>query len=280
MKSTHTSKHIHKKHGKSYYLATQFFPKHIREATYTLYAFFRIPDDIVDIQVSTDEEAKKALTNWKHDWHAAYTSGVSSDPFFLDVRSVCHTYHIPYHYTTDFLDAMIQDTEKKRYASYKELEQYMYGSAAVVGCMMTHVVGYTNDQAFHYAQTLGYAMQMTNFLRDISDDYIQRGRIYLPQDELAQYGLSEEDIKEKRLSPQWKAFMTFQIQRCRDLYAEADKGIPLLHEQGRTAVTIARILYVAILDKIEEADYNIFSKRVKTSFIEKISYIIRWKYFQ
>lgn len=262
---------LHKKHGNSYYFATKFFPKHIRHATYALYAFFRIPDEIVDNpEVSNPDLVKKELFLWQDKWNQAYKTQQSDEPVLQATAEVFHTYGIPFEYSEAFLDAMIQDTSKSRYETYQELEHYMYGSAAVVGLMMTHVIGFRSQKALEYAKQLGYAMQLTNFLRDIDEDYLQRDRIYLPQEDLARFELSDRDIQKQKASKDFQKMMKFQIKRTRKLYDESEQGIELLSKEGQFAVRAASILYGAILGKIEQADYDIFNKRVSTSFWEKL----------
>ena len=258
---------IHAKHGKSYYFATRFFPKELRLATYALYAFFRLPDEIVDNPTTND--ARGALERFREEWR----SGTSVQPVLLAARDTFDRYAIPYEYSEAFLEAMIQDTWKKRYATYEELEQYMYGSAAVVGLMMSHVIGFQDD-ALDYAKKLGYAMQLTNFLRDIREDLEQRDRIYLPKDELERYGITEESLRAHQMTAAMEAFMKFQIARADRLYEEANGGIRLLNRRGRFAVRAASDLYRAILRKIEQQKYNVFLKRASTSTLEKIQFTI------
>lgn len=262
---------IHAKHGKSYYFATRFFPKDLRLATYALYAFFRLPDEIVDNP--TTKDVRGALEAFREEWR----SGAGLQPVLLAARDTFERFDIPFAYSEAFLDAMIQDTWKKRYATYEELEQYMYGSAAVVGLMMSHVIGFKDD-ALEYAKKLGYAMQLTNFLRDIREDLEQRDRLYLPQDELARYGITEEDLRAHRMSAGMEAFMKFQIARADRLYEEANNGIRLLDRRGQYAVRAASDLYRAILRKIEQQNYNIFLKRASTSTLEKIRLSIQSRF--
>jgi phytoene synthase len=264
---------LHKKHGTSYYFATKLFPRTPRLSTHALYAFFRVPDEIVDnseIANEADlERVKNELAAWRAQWKSAYESGKSDDAVLRVTAHVFHKYNIPYEYSQAFLDAMTQDLEKTRYATYAELESYMYGSAAVVGLMMSYVIGFEKD-ALKYAEKLGYAMQLTNFLRDIDEDYTQRQRVYFPQDELARFGVSTRDIEEKRFSENFKSFMEFQAQRARDLYRESDAGIPLLAPYGRFSVRVAGALYGAILEKIAQQNYNPFVGRARTNLREKL----------
>jgi phytoene synthase len=149
----------------------------------------------------------------------------------------------------------------------------MYGSAAVVGLMMTYVIGYHKDQALVHARQLGEAMQLTNFLRDIREDFAKRDRIYLPQDELTHYGVSEQELYDWQMTPKFKSFMAFQVARARSLYAEAELGIPMLKKDGQFAVLASARLYAAILDKIEAQEYDIFRSRAHTTKKEKLAII-------
>lgn len=266
---------IHEKYGKSYYFATRFFPEEKRLATYALYAFFRIPDEIVDEGSGTDEELREKLLLWQQAWQEAYAKGYSDDPVLHASAYVFHTYNIPFHYSEAFLEAMLMDTQKKTYETYAELEAYMYGSAAVVGLMMTHVIGFSDTSALAYATNLGYAMQLTNFLRDIREDWEERERIYLPQEDLRRFGLTSADIEQNRYSPAFVECMRFQIARADALYDASVPGISLLQQDGRFAVRAAGALYREILRKIEDRHYNVFLGRVRTSAAEKLWIALR-----
>lgn len=253
-------------YGKSYAYATRSFPQSMRNATYALYAFFRIPDELVD---NPAQDPKQALQNWKMRWQEAYINRNSDHPVLFATAEVFHLYDIPFEYSEDFLDAMLQDTVIDRYATYADLEKYMYGSAAVVGLMMSHVIGFSDTAALAYAKKLGYAMQLTNFLRDIRED-LDRGRVYLPQEDLKRFQVTEEDLQQQRITPSFKRLMQFEVARADSLYEEANQGILFLSRPGRPAVHIASNLYRAILRKIELANFDIFTHRVRTNFFEKV----------
>jgi phytoene synthase len=263
-------RNLTKEFGTSYYYATLLFPKSLKHATFALYAFFRVPDEIVDTEDPSSPVAHERLNQFEVEWQRAYEAQSSDSPVLSATAKVFHHFKIPFHYSTDFLKAMKQDAEKSTYSNYQELENYMYGSAAVVGLMMTHVIGFSDKIALKYAKELGEAMQLTNFLRDINEDWQTRQRIYLPLDELARFNLTKQDIANKTYNEDFVNFMKFQIRRARELYAESSKGIPLLSKQGRLAVRTAGLLYGGILQKIEEADYNIWQGRVRTTKLDKI----------
>jgi phytoene synthase len=218
----------------------------------------------------SDQDKEQKLKAWSANWEKAYQQKTSDDPALAAVSEVFHKYKIPYEYSESFLAAMLSDTKKKRYENYQELKEYMYGSAAVVGLMMSYVIGFTDKRALVYAEELGYAMQLTNFLRDIKEDYHQRDRIYLPLAELKQFGLEEKDISSEKFSKNFIDFMKFQISRADAFYESAAKGVYLLNRHGHAPVKLALVLYREILRKIEDQGYNIFKKRAHTNLLEKI----------
>ena len=146
---------------------------------------------------------------------------------------------------------------------------YSYGVASTVGLMSMHIIGYSDSDAVLYAIKLGVALQLTNILRDVSEDW-RRGRLYLPLEELAAHGLSEADVEAGQVDDRWRAFMRFQIARNRDLYAEALPGIAFLNREGRLAVAAAAELYRAILNDIEAHDYDVFSRRAYVNAWNKL----------
>ena len=168
-------------HGKSYYFSTCLFPRPLQEATWAVYAFVRLPDEIVDCSPQETQQDIEAIKERIHefccDWREAYRTGHSHSPVLKLAAQTWHEHGIPFDYSTSFLDAMVMDTWKTDYETYQDLEGYMYGSAAIIGLMMSHLVGFENQQTLEHAKSLGYAMQLTNFLRDIDEDFQTRGRI-------------------------------------------------------------------------------------------------------
>jgi phytoene synthase len=163
-----------------------------------------------------------------------------------------------------------KDAEQNRYSSFNDLAGYAYGVASTVGLMAMHIIGYSHPDALSYAVKLGVALQLTNILRDVGEDW-RKGRVYLPQEELAQYSLSDADIAAGVVDDRWRAFMRFQIERNRQIYRESLHGIQLLQRDGRFAINAAAGLYQGILDDIEHHDYDVFSRRAHLSTWGKIS---------
>ena len=265
------SRAILRHHGKSYYFSTCLFPRELQRATSALYAFVRLPDEIVDSSPqNTPEEiaaTRGRLLDFLATWKRAYETGNSGDDVLDFAASVFHEKNVPFEYSEDFLRAMIQDTHQMRYENYADLEGYMYGSASCVGLMMSHIIGFSDAVALKYATQLGNAMQLTNFLRDIDEDYQLRGRVYLPQDEMERFGISDATVAARDFSPQFEKFMAFQIERAHNLYEESNRGIALLNPEGRFAVAMASTLYRAILDKLDAQNKNPFAKRAATNLV-------------
>ncbi|MFM7321529.1 MAG: phytoene/squalene synthase family protein [Armatimonadota bacterium] len=264
------------RHARSFSAGIRCFPARVRAYTYGLYGFVRLPDDIVDERGLSDADAHRELSAWIDRWHTCLADGGRSDePVFRAMSWVMRCCHVPRSCTDDFFAAMLADTSTKSYRTYDDLRGYMHGSASIVGEMMCHLVGCGDPDAIPYARRLGDAFQMTNFLRDVSPDWHDRGRLYLPLDELSAFGVEVEDIARGRVTPAWKDLMRFEIERTRALYAAARPGIALLPPDCRFGVALAADIYGAILDRIEDADYDVFSARVSTSSWRKASILGR-----
>jgi len=255
-------------HSKSFHFASALLPEEKRSAVRALYAFCRTVDDIVD--ESTELECDSQLDYWR---------GMVNHGSFLDDDLVAAAwadtlarYHIPRHYALQLIDGVARDLSQSRYQTFEELATYCYGVASTVGLMSMHIVGFKNNDAIPYAIKLGVALQMTNILRDVGEDY-RNGRLYLPREELAYYGIREQDIAEGRITDNWRQFMKFQIERTRQLYNESWEGVKLLEREGQLAIGAASIFYQGILDQIEKNDYDVFSQRASLSTVGKVGKI-------
>lgn len=193
----------------------------------------------------------------------------TNQPVALAWAEARSRFAIPRGYAQQLIEGVARDLVQTRYANFDQLAEYAYGVASTVGLMAMHITGYSSDRAIPYAVKLGVALQLTNILRDVAEDY-RNGRLYLPQDELSAYNLSERDIEDGVVDDRWRAFMRFQVERTRRLYDEAQPGIALLDADGRFAIAAASTLYRAILDDIEAHDYNVFLRRAHLSLGGKL----------
>lgn len=267
---------IHRKFGTTYYISTMRFPRMLRERVHAIYAFVRVPDEWVDNpgELCIGDQSLK-LRDWRKQMVLGLQGVRPEHPVMRAYCDVARECNIPLSEAECFIDAMEMDLTVGRYENYQQLRDYMRGSASAVGVLMCYAMGADiDDDLLDRARALGEAMQLTNFLRDIGED-LERGRIYMPLDELAQFGLSSEDLVAHRNTADFKRFMQFEIQRARDLYAFADGGIALLPIHMRRAVLMARILYSKILDQIEANDYDVFTRRARTTKLQKIACLIQ-----
>ncbi|MFN3742709.1 MAG: phytoene/squalene synthase family protein [Anaerolineales bacterium] len=252
-------------HSKSFYLASALLPKEKRSAIRALYAFCRTVDDIVDEAAEDDRKAR--LDYWREVTKTA--SAPSNDLVAVAWADTLARYHIPRRYALQLIDGVAHDLTQSRYQTFDQLATYCYGVASTVGLMSMYIIGFKSHDAVPYAIKLGVALQMTNILRDVGEDY-RNGRLYLPREELVFYGIREQDIAEGRLTDNWRQFMKFQIERTRHIYAEARAGVKLLAREGQLAVGAASVFYQGILDEIEKNDYDVFTKRASLSAWEKL----------
>lgn len=284
---------IHKAYGKSFFAGTKVFPQVLREATHILYAFVRIPDEYVDTTYAHDpQEAEVHLKRWQDAWYAcladkAYETGLTEieSAVLRAAKYVFTTYEIPIKHSQEFLDVMRADITTSRYQTYTDLEAYMYGSASVVGIMMTYIIcaheaHFKNDILYRdtilgYAKTLGDAFQMTNFIRDIGEDYHDRGRIYLPLDDMETYHVTEEVLAEKKVTEAFASLVRFELMRTEELYRKADQGIFLLPLFAGKGIYVARVLYSAVHRKIMKCGYDTLHGRVRLSTLYKTWLIVR-----
>jgi len=251
-------------HSRTFYLATSLLPADKRRAMRALYAFCRMSDDIVDCP---EKNAEASLAAWRRKAFAPEPS--SADLVAVAWADTRFRYRIPQRYAEQLIEGVGRDLCQKRYRTFEDVTRYAYGVASTVGLMSMHIIGFAGEQAIPYAIKLGVALQITNILRDIGEDW-RSGRLYLPLDEMTTYGLTRADLDRGQVNDCWRALMRFQIERNRRLYAEARPGIAMLGRDGRFAVAAASELYSAILNDIEAHDYDIFSRRAHVSAWGKV----------
>jgi phytoene synthase len=267
-------KRLNSLHGKTYYLATLLLPPAKRPFVHALYGFARYADEIVDDLASplSDQEKADALEKWGQGVLADIKSGTSSDHIGRALVDTINRFNIPISYFQAFLHSMTMDLTVSEYQTYEDLMEYVYGSASVIGLQMVPILGMTgvdNEGALACAQRLGTAFQLANFIRDVGED-LERGRVYLPIEELRAHGVSSEMLEERVVTPQIKAALKEQIARVRDLQRQATPGIELLAPESRACIEAASELYCGIVDEVEKIDYEIFDKRAKTSTWRRI----------
>jgi len=264
-------KRLNSLHGKTYYLATLLLPQAKRPFVHALYGFARYADEIVDDLASTltPQQKADALKTWSSGVLSDLAKGKSYDAVGAALVDTVTRFDIPHQHFVDFLHSMEMDLTVTHYADYKALSEYVYGSAAVIGLQMVPILGPLSPDAYPAAEKLGIAFQLANFIRDVGED-LDRGRIYLPLDELAADGVDEEMLYARRLTPEIVKALKFQIGRVRDLQKEAAPGIEMLHPVSGPCIKAASELYCGIVDEVEAIGYDIFNKRAKTSTARRL----------
>ena len=271
---------LNAEHGKTYYLATLLLPPAKRPYVHALYGFARYADEIVDDLASTLTESQKAeqLKIWGDDFLAKFDSGETNDPVCLAVLDTVRRWNIPRAHFEAFLHSMTMDLTVTEYQTYEDLYEYVYGSAAVIGLQMVPILEPTSQDAYKHATELGVAFQLANFIRDVGED-LERGRVYLPLAELAQFGVTRSDLEARIATPQIKAALEFQVSRVRQLEESSRAGIAMLGQSAQPCIETARILYCGIVDAVEGIDYEVFTKRAKVSLTRRLQVAIP-AYFQ
>jgi phytoene synthase len=293
------------RYGTTYFWGATLLPRPQRKDVYAVYALCRLADDIVDLpnaqpsgastgsahiakansvhvlpesdavaaepdRTLPDEGDRQAavraqLMAFAEEFRTSLAAGGSTYPVMAAVVHTVTTRRIDPECFDRFFAAMAMDLTTSTYQTWEDLRDYMEGSAAVIGEMMLPVLEPISEAAKPPARSLGLAFQLTNFLRDVNED-LDRGRVYLPQDDLR---LFEVDLERRQLSPQWRAFLAYEIQRNRALYSFADTGIAMLPPRSARCVGTARVLYAQILDEIERNGYDVFSQRARVPTARK-----------
>ena len=264
-------KRLNALHGKTYFLATLLLPKAKRPFVHALYGFARYADEIVDDLASelSIEEKAEALSTWGNTVLADLKKGTSDDHVGRALIDTVKRFDIPHEHFEAFLHSMTMDLTVQEYETYEDLLEYVYGSAAVIGLEMVPILGPLHNDAYEAAKKLGIAFQLANFIRDVDED-LDRGRVYLPIKELAQFGVTREMLEERALTPEIIDALKFQIARVRQLQAEAAPGIAMLEATSRPCIEAASTLYCGIVDEVEKIGYDIFNQRAKTSTARRI----------
>lgn len=267
---------IVRKHARTFTLASYFLPARKRRAAFAFYAFCREADDIVDSAGFADKKvvARKLLCH-RRDLTEALEA-CPRGPVFRELLWAVREYSIPAQVMFELLDGVARDLEPETYETWEDLELYCEGVASTVGVMCAHVFGVPGggrqlDIAVGHARTLGVAMQLTNILRDVGED-ARNGRCYLPAEELERFSIKREEVLETRTlagDPRWNRLMTFEIARARALYEKALPGISMLSEDSQRCAAACAIGYAAILDALEDINYDSVSTRASVGALAR-----------
>jgi phytoene synthase len=264
---------ILRENGKTFHLMARVLGAERGNAIAALYGFARVADDTVDEPAAGDTpERIRERLRWMQQELRRAMAGETQEPRFAVLAETIRRYRIPLEPFDDLVRGVATDIEPVRFTTFRDLELYCYRVAGTVGLMITPVAGYRDgSRALEHAKTLGTAMQLTNILRDVGED-LRRGRIYLPQEDLARFGVSEADLAAGRVDENFRALMDFEIDRARRLYDQGLGLIPLLTSaRGRAAFDFAVEAYSGILQKIRSSGFDVFRHRAHLSFAEKLA---------
>lgn len=266
-----------RQNARSFYFASIALPREKKRAAYAVYAFCRYADDLVDrAPAATGIEA--ALARVGTDFDRMTAGDLHEPPFAPAFAWAVARYGITKQPFLDLLKGISMDLGEVRIADWPELREYCYHVASVVGLMMTSIFELRDERGREHAIELGLAMQLTNIIRDVGEDY-RLGRVYLPADEMAAHGVQPDDLAAPTVSANLETLLRAQVARARGYYQRAETGIPLLADDGsQYTVWLMRHVYAGILDEVERLDYQILHRRASTSLPRKLALAVRaWR---
>lgn len=263
---------ITRENAKSFYFASFPLPRHKRDATYATYAFCRVADDVVDDAKPGEEQAARdELRKLRLMLDGIAAGRNPQHPLWSPFAETVARFGVPVETFHALLDGVESDLAVRRFASFDELRRYCYQVASTVGVALSHIFGFEDEDALDYAANMGIAMQLTNIVRDVGAD-LDLGRVYLPLDELAAFGLDEDALHARVVTDPFRQLLRFQIARAREFYRRAFRGIRFLTRDGShwTAYLMGDV-YRSILDDVERNDFDVFNRRASISLGRKIS---------
>ena len=262
-------KQVTRREARNFYFAFLTLPARQREAIYVAYTFCRYCDDSVDAEGTTEEKMAR-IANLRHMLEESY-QGRSKEPVFIALADVAARYAIPQDYFQEVLNGVESDLVKTRYANFEELRAYCYQVASVIGLICIRIFGTRGEnEAQTGAIDLGLAMQLTNICRDIREDW-EFGRVYLPQDEMERFGVTETDLANGVVNEPFANLLRFQIQRAREYFASGRRLLPYLPRRSRACPAALGFIYGGVLDRIESAGFDVYSERIGLSSRSKIA---------
>jgi phytoene synthase len=263
-----------REHGKTFAFMTRFMTRPQADGVAAVYGFARTVDDAVDeADGLTAFEVQASLDSLRNGLEDA-VKGRFANERFAALADTIHRFRVPLQPFFDLVDGCAMDLTITRYPDWALLDRYCYGVAGTIGLILTPIVGYRGGSAtLEYAKMLGTAMQLTNILRDVGED-LGRDRVYLPGEDLERFGVTEDTLWQREVTPEFRRMMRFQVERARTLYREGSRLLPRVESAaGRLAFAVGIEGYGAILDKIEENGHDVLTRRAYTTTLEKLATI-------
>ncbi len=274
---------IAKREAKNFYYAFLALPIERRNAICAIYAFMRQADDLSDDEHLPHDERRRNLNSWLAAWHASAAGGVTLDPVFLAVRDATRRFAIPLELLDELVDGVAMDLDRSptgepdTYATFDDLYRYCYLVASVVGLVCIRIFGSSDERAGKLAEETGIAFQLTNILRDVSED-ASRNRVYLPLEELTAHRVTLDSLLHRKPSdpPTFseRALLDSIARRAEQYYRSADELLPLIHRESRPALWVLVSIYHALLKRIERADYDVFTRRISVPTAQKLAILL------
>ena len=265
--------------AKNFYYGFLVLPKRKRQALCAVYAFMRRCDDIADDPSLTLRDRRARLDTWMNAFHASHAGHPTDDPVLLALTDAQRRFHIPLGLLDQLAFGTAMDVEEGQeqssphhpiqYASFQELERYCYNVASVVGLVCIRIFGYTNPAAEPLAERCGLAFQLTNIVRDVKED-ASLGRVYLPQDDLEQFGISTAELAGTPDPVRIRPLLELEAQRAFENYRAGEELIPLISEDSQPALWVLVTIYRSLLEKIVRLNYDVFSRKIALSSMEKL----------
>jgi phytoene synthase len=259
------------RYGANFSVGFRFLPREKRDAVYASYAFCRFVDDVVDESPGAD--VRERIDEWEEELERCYAARPTR-PVTFALADTLTRYPIPKSAFAGLIEGCRMDLVKKRYADFEELMVYSELVATTISTMSLAIFGYRGEAAVERGRDLATAFQLTNILRDVGED-LEKDRIYLPQDELFRFGVSEEDLKARRVTPEFSELMRFQVQRVRDRYHRAEPLLTMISADARRCTCLMGAVYYQVLERIEASGYRVFGRRIGLSFGEKLVLVVR-----
>ena len=258
--------------GSSFYYSFLFLPPERRRAITALFAFCREVDDTVD-EATDGSVARIKLAWWRTEVSKMY-AGTPTHPVMLALQPHIAVYKLEEQHLQAIVDGMEMDLDQSRYLDYQGLQRYCWHVAGVVGILSASIFGYTNPQTLAYAEKLGLAFQLTNIIRDVGDD-ARKGRIYLPINELQQFGVTANDLLKLQHSDKFEALMAFQAKRAQAIYDEALALLPKEDRRAQRPGLMMASIYRTLLDEIQRDGYHVLNQRISLTPLRKLW--LAWK---
>lgn len=265
--------HIAKTQARNFYYSFLTLPSDRKAAMCAIYAFFRYSDDVSD-EAAEDGAREGRMREWRAALDRAFAGDYGDSKILPAFHDTVVKYGIPAGYFHELIDGTEMDLTTNRYETFEQLHRYCYLVASIVGFVCIHVWGFdaADGQALKYAESCGLAFQLTNILRDVKED-AERDRIYLPQEDLKRFGVTETELKQGVISDKYRALMRFEAERARSYYGEAELLMPLIHVEGRPTYGIMMRIYRGILESIEKNQYDVHTRRARVSTPKKLGIV-------